>query len=205
MGDRGIPTHAVTYEWSHPAWTPQDVTGTPVAGASAGDSQAFDAKGVALKLSGGLGFKEERSQRTDLNADDGQRQEPSGYRTADDIFVAYTVPNAGPGKYLPGYLSTVKNDADRRAGRLVVTWATGNTTTIDFYVESDMPVPVPGGAVTGAATLYHDAPPAEVRGSGRGGRPGTRRANEPTPRAKSGRLACEQAPRRAHTGALMIP
>ena len=162
MGDRGISTHAVTYMWSHAAWTPEAVDGTAVSGAAAGDAQAFDAAGVSLKLTGGLGLKDVIEDRTG-DGDAGMVQEPAGYRTADDIGVTYTCPNAGPGKYFPGYLSTVKDDTMRRPGTLVVTWNTGNTTTILFHVEHDMPVPVPGGALTGAANLKHETPPVEVR------------------------------------------
>ena len=162
MADRGISTHAVAYMWSHPGWIPQEVDGSDVTSASAGDAQAFDALGVSLKLTGGLGKKEVIEDRSG-DSDAGMVQEPTGYETADDIAVTYTVPNAGPGSYLPGYLSTVKNDAMKRAGTLVVTWNTGNTTTCTFFVESDMPVPVAGGAITGAANLKHETPPVEVR------------------------------------------
>ena len=162
MGDRGISTHAVTFMYSHPAWTPQEVDGTAVVGASAGDAQAFDAKGCTIKHTGGLGYKDVIEDRSG-DQDDGMVQEPAGYKTADDIAVTYTVPNAGPGKYYPGYLNTVKTDAMRRPGTLVVTWLSGNTTTILFHVEHDMPVPVPGGALTGSANLKHETPPTETR------------------------------------------
>lgn len=162
MGDRGTPTHGVTYMWSHPAWTPEAADGTPVQGAAAGDAQAFDAPGVMLKLSGGLGLKDVIEDRTG-DGDAGTVQEPAQFRTADDITLSYTVPAAGVGKYLPGYLDTVKGDATRRPGQVVITWGPGNTTEITFHVESHMPVPVPGGALTGAATLKHETPPVEVR------------------------------------------
>ena len=162
MGDRGISTHAVTYMFSHPLWTPEGVDGTAVSGASADDPQAFDAAGVMLKLSGGLGLKEVIEDRTG-DGNDGMVQEPSGFETADDISVTYTVPNAGPGAYLPGYLHTVKTDPMKRPGTLVITWVTGDTTTITFHVEHNMPIPVAGGALTGAANLKHETPPVEVR------------------------------------------
>ena len=87
---------------------------------------------------------------------------PSGFKTADDIPVTYTMPNAGPGKYFPGYLHTVKTDSAKRPGTLVVTWNTGNTLTCLFHVEHNMPIPVAGGALTGAANLKHETPPVEV-------------------------------------------
>ena len=130
MADRGISTHAVGYMWSHPGWIPQEVDGSDVTSASAGDAQAFDALGVSLKLTGGLGKKEVIEDRSG-DSDAGMVQEPTGYETADDIACHLHGSERRARLLLAGLPQHGKDRRDEAGWNvLVVTWNTGNTTTM---------------------------------------------------------------------------
>ena len=162
MADQGLATHVVKYEFSHPAWTPEDASGTAITGMMAGDAQEFTVTGLGIKLSGGFGPEEVFEDRSG-DTDSGQVMAPTSFRNASNITVVYTQISSGVGKYFSKFLDTVKNDATRRAGTLLVTWATGDTNTISFGVAKNDPVPVSGGSVTGAADLVNMTPPVEAR------------------------------------------
>ena len=157
-----IPVSSVGITLAHPAWTPEDEDGTAVSGASAGDAQSFvDVEGAGFLLDGESGFDEPSVETTSI-VSAGEQHSASKYRVSPARNVNWVSPT-GLNAWVQKYFETVHNDANRRPGTIVETFATGQTNTTPFIVTKRVLTYEKGGLVMGMASIQPTEPVTEVR------------------------------------------
>ena len=162
MPNTPIPVSGITIELSHPAWTPEDETGTAIAGASAGDPQEFaTVEGAGFLLDGESGFEEPSIEATSI-VSEGEQHSASKYRVSGPRNVTWITP-ATFNRWLTKYFETVHNDANRRPGTLVETFATDQVNTTTFVITKRAVTYEKGGFAMGAVALQPTKPVEEAR------------------------------------------
>lgn len=162
MANTPITASAIVITLAHPAYTPEDETGTAVSGAAAGDPQNFAmVEGAGFSLDGESGAKEPSVEATSITSS-GEQHVASHYRVSAARTIQYITP-ATVNRWIQKFFETVKNDATRRAATLVETFATGQTNTTTFIVTQAGLTYEKGGVLMGSVQIQPTTPTVEAR------------------------------------------